>query len=248
VRSWNCKQDVDVHFEVRSKTVQKLSLKQQVGNIFGPLVVTTLVLSYTIVVMNFLYYGGLYAFPQIFADMETATLPVTNLIMGALWEVPGYLFAIVCGTFMGRKPCMMSSIFLNGIALFIFGILGSVSQADRTYWEEVALMTSYYGIKMLNNFSYTVAYVYASEVYPTAVRAMGSAVCIASGRCGSMIAPLVYEKLSDIYNGSFKPFFYLSGGLCVANFIFLFFIPETFNKKLGNDEDDGFTELVQVAH
>jgi MFS family permease len=248
VKRLNCKPDLDVTFRHLPKRSTAHSFSDQVTTVFGKeFLVTTIALSYTIVVMNFNYYGGLYAFPQIFADMKTSTLPVTNLITGALWEVPGYLLAIVSGTFLGRKPSMMASIIFNGLALFSFGILGSVPGDDRTWWEEVALLSSYYGIKLLNNYTYTVAYVYASEVYPTSVRAMGSAICIASGRFGAMVAPLIFEKMIDIYGGSFKPFFYFSGGLCVLNFCLVILLPETFNKKL-NDEEEGFEEMAPLGH
>jgi putative MFS transporter len=199
----------------------------------------TLALCYSGFVLNFLFYGGLYAFPQIFADLETTTSAAMNLIIGALWELPSLALAILVGTYRGRKPSMIGSLFVNTIALGCFGWAGHThkknstagAKQDDAWMTELILHVAYYGIKIATEYTFILFYVYASEVYPTEVRATGSAANMAFGRLGSMFAPMIFEHMHEA-TGGFRFFFYVSAVLSLINLCCIVTLPETFGRKL----------------
>lgn len=81
-------------------------LKKQMGVVFGPqLLLSTIIVSYCCFVLNFLYYGGMYAFPQVLASDKSGkhSGAALELLIGALWELPGYALGILCGVYLYRK-------------------------------------------------------------------------------------------------------------------------------------------------
>lgn len=70
------------------------------------LVYSTLVLCFSAMTLNFLFYGGLYAFPQVLPELELPVDPAVNLIIGACFEIPGYLLCMCLGDRITRKQMM----------------------------------------------------------------------------------------------------------------------------------------------
>ncbi|KAK8787521.1 hypothetical protein V5799_022721 [Amblyomma americanum] len=61
------------------------------------------------------------------------------------------------------------------------------------------------------NIAYTVVFLYAAELYPTTIRALGFNLCAAFGRIGTLIAPLIYGKsMTDKYEWRLAVFATLS--------------------------------------
>jgi len=108
-------------------------LKRNFGVIFGPaMLYSTLVSCFTCFCMNVLYYGGLYAFPQVLSEnVKTGSSPAFALLMGALWEAPGYIITYGCDRFMGRRPTIIfGQIFLITCVLaFVHG--GSSNNSEN---------------------------------------------------------------------------------------------------------------------
>merc|ERR1719471_2053414 len=92
-------------------------IKTSLGVIFGPaMLYSTLVCCFTCFCLNFLYYGGLYAFPQVLSEnVSTGTSPAIALLKGALWTFPGYFMAVGFDRVLDRRPTLM----LNMIGLMI---------------------------------------------------------------------------------------------------------------------------------
>lgn len=148
---------------------------------------------------------------------------------GALWEIPGNAVGILFGMWLPRKPVMRLYSFLMASSLLIF-IIGISMTHSRT--QEAFFHTGYYGIKFVACIGYIVVYQYASEIYPTETRATGASFCIASGRIGAIIAPLLFEGIHSSL-GSWNMFFYLLMGVCIINFLSIGFLPfETADKVL----------------
>mmetsp|Transcript_21993 Transcript_21993/g.63406 ORF Transcript_21993/g.63406 Transcript_21993/m.63406 type:complete len:470 (-) Transcript_21993:143-1552(-) len=198
---------------------------------------STFVVCFSMFSLNFLYYGGLYAFPQVLPELELRVAPAASLMAGAAFGVPGYLLGMALGGHMGRKALML--LYLAGTCLstvlftYAAGFLGHGHLDDLA---EVLCQVGFVGNKLFTTMGFLVVFVYSIEIYPTVARTTGTGLCIASGRLGSILCPLLYEQLSETPGGYFT-YFHLMALMCVANAILVFFLPyETAGTKLSDHE------------
>lgn len=210
-------------------------LRRQLSVVFGPdLWLSTLINMYSCFVLNFFYYGCLYAFPQVLAQSsamkEGAAL---ELLIGALWEIPGQALGIVCGLFLTRKFNMKLYLFLCLISTLAF-VLGNTHVGKTA----AAFQTlGFYGIKCFVDIGFVVVYQYSIEIYPTKVRTTGSAIAVGSGRLAGILSPLIFELIKE--GSSPAAFFYIIVGLCAINIILIDFLKyETFGVALKDDIED----------
>jgi len=189
---------------------------------------TTVIVTYSCFVMNFVFYGALYAFPNVLPTLSKigrSSTPAMELLIGALWEFPGYALAVVFAMQYARKPVMKLYAFSTGISMILFALGVYIS-------SDVVWHLGFWGIKIFICIGYVVIYVYLSEVFPTKVRVTGGAVGIAGGRIGAMIAPLAYEMLTA-WTGSFYTFFLVTAIMCLTNMPLIDLLPyETFGASL----------------
>mmetsp|Transcript_27958 Transcript_27958/g.65207 ORF Transcript_27958/g.65207 Transcript_27958/m.65207 type:complete len:522 (+) Transcript_27958:126-1691(+) len=192
-------------------------LRRQLFIVFGPdLRTSTFIVMYSCFVLNFLYYGCLYAFPQVLAESSTGSGGAAlELLIGAIWEIPGQALGIVCGLLLRRKLNMQLYLFLVGISTLAF-VLGNTR---NTHASHIVETIGYYGIKCFVDIGFVVVYQYSIEIYPTKVRATGSAITVGSGRIGGILSPLVYELIAS--EGSYAVFFYVLVVLCAVNFLMI---------------------------
>eukprot|EP00929_Paragymnodinium_shiwhaense_P044566 TRINITY_DN22845_c0_g1_i2.p1 TRINITY_DN22845_c0_g1~~TRINITY_DN22845_c0_g1_i2.p1 ORF type:complete len:443 (+),score=74.83 TRINITY_DN22845_c0_g1_i2:99-1427(+) len=171
-------------------------LARQARIVFGRhLFGSTIIVMYSCFVLNFAYYGCLYAFPQVLPSVRTAHPPAVELLIGALWEYPGLIGGYIVGMYMKRKPAMKLYLFATFASLMLFG-LGCIRPAvDNIQEQDVAeagasliLNMGYYGIKVFTNIGFCVVYQYSVEIYPTEARITGTAVNLAGGRVAGMVA------------------------------------------------------------
>jgi hypothetical protein len=206
----------------------------------GPLAATTTIMSYSTFTVNFAFYGGLYAFANILPHLKEGTKSVhasagAELLVGAFWEIPGYILAVAGSLYMPRKLILKVACFTTVLSILLFcsGAEGGTGAIPSLAWH-----TGYYLFKCIISCLFAMDYIYIGEVYPTSVRATGSSLNIAFGRVGAVLSPLIYEQLRD-WTGSFSIFFYLLAGMCVINGILVDFLPiETYNSKLKNSLKD----------
>ncbi|KAB5514842.1 hypothetical protein DKX38_028748 [Salix brachista] len=104
-----------------------------------------------------------------------------NVFITSLAELPGILLSAVIVDKFGRK---LSMAFMFVLACIFLLPLVTRQRATLT----TALL---FGARMCTIGTFTVAGIYAPEVYPTAVRATGAGVASAVGRIGGMLCPLV---------------------------------------------------------
>jgi len=237
MRRHNGKLDVKLDFDVKESNT--VSGEEQVKSVFcKKYLCTTLVLSCGCFALNFVYYGGLYAFPQIFADMETlSSTPTISILFGAVCELPGTVAAMVIGTYCPRKLMLCLASFGCAVSLVLFGWGGTLPLDERTDSVDSMMHSAFLSMKTLAMFIFLVLYVYSSEVYPTVVRSTGIAFCIASGRIGAMTSPLVYEKFYEA-TGNFSAFFFFTGLITFLSGLAACALPETFGQKLQDTADD----------
>jgi len=197
---------------------------------------TSFVLCFSTFTLNFLYYGTVYAFPQVLPSLHLNISPGANLFLGAAVEIPGFLLAIWVAGVTSRRLAIQAYLASSFLAIACFlhgtGMDATFSVSDRHY--QWAVYVGFLGLKMVVNIGFVVIYSYTSEVYPTAVRTTGTATCLAVGRIGAMVCPLVYEVLAQATN-SFHSFFVTLGCLTLSNAVLAWFLTiETAGKQLSD--------------
>lgn len=211
---------------------QSLSIRFEV--VFGcHLKATTWILVYSCFMLNFIYYGSLYAFPQVLPDLESQGTPAMQLLIGALWELPGSFLGIWVGMRMDRKPSIKCYLFAVAMSFALF-IAGARTQSSggATALQRCALLAGFYGVKAFSCAGFAVVYMYVAEVFPTPARVTGTAVCLSVGRVAGIVTPLVYEDLL-VRTGGFATFFAVTMMLCLVNYFLVDLLPyETFGMQL----------------
>ncbi|XP_061951383.1 organic cation/carnitine transporter 7-like [Populus nigra] len=104
-----------------------------------------------------------------------------NVFITSLAELPGILLSAIIVDRFGRKLSMA----------FMF-VLACIFLLPLVFHQHATLTTALlFGARMCAIGTFTVAAIYAPEVYPTAIRATGAGVASAVGRIGGMVCPLV---------------------------------------------------------
>jgi len=192
---------------------------------------STFVSCYTCFTFNFIFGGTLYALPQIFSTgMLTGSSPAISLVFGALSEIPGSLLAVLLGHYVDRRPAMTASSALLLTSILLFTVGG--------HDETISFNIGFVGMKVTICMAFSVAYMYACEIYPTSLRATGSSMSVGCGRIGAVLAPLAYESLM-VLTGTWTTFFYMMASSAAVTCILPFFLPfETRGMVLKDSVDE----------
>ena len=182
----------DVSFEhVEDVNKNQAHWSEVMPHIFGArFLYTTLTLCWLTFASNFIYYGMLYALPQVLGDLKLPVSPAVNLIIGAAAEIPGVFIGIWLGQTVTRRLSLQVYLGFMMLALVIFVVsttnvfFPQRDLATETFhtWAFVGLYT----LKVFGNVDWMLLYVYACEVYPTVARTTGSAIAIGVGRTFSI--------------------------------------------------------------
>ncbi|KAD3068173.1 hypothetical protein E3N88_36053 [Mikania micrantha] len=108
-----------------------------------------------------------------------------DVFITSLAEVPGLVFAAFIVDRIGRKHSMELMFFIGFI--FLLPLL--------SFQSEIFTIISLFGSRMFIIGTFTVANIYAPEIYPTALRATGVGIASSVGRVGGIISPLVAVQL-----------------------------------------------------
>lgn len=209
------------------------------GNkLLGPTVVLMLSCFNT----NLALYGCLFAFPQVLADLVDGGA-AQQLLVGALWELPGYAIGGYLGAFCYRKTSCKFYFTLQASFLLIF-ILGA-KNVHKFFLFKTAMYIGYYGIKMAPMVGFVVIYQMSTEIYPADARTTGSALCLAGGRVAAMIGPLIYEATVQL-TGTWMFFFLFMAACTILNLYLIDIVPETAGVTLKDHDmgDDPVTEKM----
>uniref|UniRef100_A0A5B7AYI0 Putative General substrate transporter n=2 Tax=Davidia involucrata TaxID=16924 RepID=A0A5B7AYI0_DAVIN len=114
------------------------------------------------------------------SEKQDASLYIDAFIT-SLAELPGLVLSAIIVDRIGRK-FSMEIMFVLGFIL----LLPLVS-----HQHQILITALLFGARMFISATFTVACIYAPEVYPTTVRATGVGIATAMGRIGGMICPLV---------------------------------------------------------
>ena len=130
----------------------------------------------------FSYYGIFMWLPSIvFAQGFAVVKSFEYVLIMTLAQLPGYFAAAWLVDIIGRKYTLSLFLLMSGVASYFFG------NADS------ALSLLIYGAAMsfFNLGAWGVIYTYTPELYPTAIRALGSGWAAGFGRIGGMSAPVI---------------------------------------------------------
>jgi len=197
---------------------------------------STLVIAYSCFGLNFVFYGGLYAIPQVLTNVHTAHSAAFALILGALMELPGLVAAVPLGIYMDRRPllCLCGLLMSCSILAFTFG--GMYQHGD--YFWVYMFQAGYGAFKCSAALSFVVVYQYAAEIYPTNCRVAGTSVAFSAGRLGAIIAPVAFENLMWHF-GSWSAFFFVMAAITASISVLVVFLPfETRGRPLKDSIDE----------
>uniref|UniRef100_A0A671XNX4 Solute carrier family 22 member 13b n=1 Tax=Sparus aurata TaxID=8175 RepID=A0A671XNX4_SPAAU len=195
---------------------------------------------------SLLYYGL-----SLNAEGFGLNLYLTQFIFGFI-EIPGMLSCLFFMQHFGRKICQAFYLFFGGAACLVILAIPN---------DLPVVVTA---IAVLGKFaapaSFTTAYIYTAELYPTILRQNGVGVNSMCARVAGILAPLI--RLLEVYHSTIPMLIY--GIMPVAAGCFCFLLPETLNVELQDHTDcmhhhefqapkspnrtlDG-TEMINVNH
>mmetsp|Transcript_118078 Transcript_118078/g.220724 ORF Transcript_118078/g.220724 Transcript_118078/m.220724 type:complete len:495 (+) Transcript_118078:87-1571(+) len=217
--------DMNVEFKPAAAEgpMERALLASHISTLFGRhLLSTTLVCVFTTFMCNVMYYGFIYAIAQVLPDLQDdGTSAGVQLLIGALWELPGAVLGMIMGLYIRRKLALKISLAFCAGSLFLF-VLG-VGFKD-SWLGEASWHIGYYGMKCFVQVVFSASYVFSSEVYPTSVRTTGAAICVAGGKLGAMVAPLVFEFMNEVLGSEFV-YFWVMLVLTIFNALIIDFAP-----------------------
>lgn len=164
---------------------------------------------------------------------RSADVGYRNVLITSFAEFPGKFLSAAMVDKIGRKGSMSSMLFL--CCLFLAPL--ALNQSE-------GLVTLLFGARICITASSTILYIYAPEIYPTAVRTTGVGVASSVGRIGGMLCPLVAVSLVHGCHTTasillFQTVIFVSG-VCV-----LLFPLETKGRDLTDDISD-LTQEVEL--
>jgi putative MFS transporter len=225
----------------RGSISSKRDFMKQLRVVFGrQLRMSTSIVMYSCFVLNVVYFGCLYAMPQVLSA-STGTAggnAALQLLIGAVWELPGFAVGLAMGTFLPRILSIKIYMLLTAASLLCFSLcIGSYSALARAW-----MMVGYYGMKFCPNIGFVMVYQYSIELYPTEARTTGTAICLGSGRAAGIIAPIIFEAMQS-RSGNPSDFFYMLLAFIASNlFLTQFLHIETQGVPLKDDVEDEETE------
>ena len=134
----------------------------------------------------FSYYGIFMWLPSIvFTQGFEVVKTFEYVLIMTLAQLPGYFAAAYLVDLIGRRYTLSSFLLMSGICAYFFG--NSATASDLLMWGAA--------MSFFNLGAWGVIYTYTPELYPTAIRALGSGWAAGFGRIGGMLAPMLVGVL-----------------------------------------------------
>jgi len=184
------------------------------------------------------FYGNKLFQSQFIAVISPASAKAGNVMEGWLWNLVnvgvslcGYYLAsfLIDNKIFGRKNIMQLGFLMD----FIFFV---VPAFHYKYYSSIhgikAFQAMYFLSSFFNQFGpNTVTFLVAAECFPTPVRATAHGFSAAVGKCGALLATVLYNYISTQTKFYFVPWFGLAGMLLT-----LLFLPDTTGLDLKEQE------------
>lgn len=236
MRDQNGRSEVDVHSWESSEPSTDPGLAPLLTR---PLFRTLMGISFSMFVLNYSYFGLVYALPLVLPKVELGISATANILLSTCVEMAGLLLATFLSRTLSRKAALL--IYLGGMSACVsllcacLALAPEAGEAIMPYHSLAMTLSSaaVSGTKLCISIGWVFVYVYSVEVLPTSCRAFGSAAAMAFGRLGSIAAPLVFEALLE-RTGKPYQFFAAVVALALANIAAVIQLPvETKDRQLG---------------
>ncbi|XP_068084758.1 organic cation transporter protein isoform X2 [Anabrus simplex] len=162
-----------------------------------------------------------------------------NFILVSLTELPGYLATYLCMDRVGRKLTLCCSLAFSGCCCLAYIFV----HIDMEWVRLMLFMLGKFGITI----SFTVMYVYATEMFPTQLRHSLLGTCSMFGGLGITVAP--QTPLLARYMESLP--LMLFGGMSLVSAVLALLLPETLGMKLPDTVEEaekiGRKPIVPIA-
>lgn len=160
--------------------------------------------------INFSYYGIFMWLPSIvFQQGFTVVKTFEYVLIMTLAQLPGYYCAAWLVDVIGRKYTLSLFLLISGVASYFFG--SAATPAELLGWGAA--------MSFFNLGAWGVLYTYTPELYPTAIRALGSGWAAGFGRIGSMIAPAMVGMMIGSHMDSGSIFMFFAGVFLAVSLI-----------------------------
>ena len=134
----------------------------------------------------FSYYGIFMWLPSIvFTQGFEVVKTFEYVLIMTLAQLPGYFAAAWLVDIIGRRYTLSSFLLMSGICAYFFG--NAETATNLLMWGAA--------MSFFNLGAWGVIYTYTPELYPTAIRALGSGWAAGFGRIGGMLAPMLVGVL-----------------------------------------------------
>ena len=134
----------------------------------------------------FSYYGIFMWLPSIvFAQGFAVVKTFQYVLIMTLAQLPGYIAAAFLVDIIGRRYTLSLVLLMSGVCAYFFG--NAATSYEILGWGA--------SMSFFNLGAWGVIYTYTPELYPTAIRALGSGWAAGFGRIGGMIAPMLVGVL-----------------------------------------------------
>jgi PHS family inorganic phosphate transporter-like MFS transporter len=195
--------------------------------------------------MDFAYYGNTVSSPLVISALHAnhtmLQQTLTQLIIFAVFAVPGYALAALMMDKLGRKTIQVLGFAMMGVT---FGLLALIPNVEKLAWPFLAIYGfSYFFTEFGPN---ATTFVYPSEIFPVKVRTTGHGIAAAMGKIGGFFGVFTF------------PFFMNWHGLPAAEgaaatvsllglIATVFLLPETKGKSLEELSEEPATPLERAA-
>ncbi|XP_033637857.1 organic cation transporter protein-like [Asterias rubens] len=169
-----------------------------------------------------------------------------NFFLLSVVEIPGYVVTMFTMMWWGRRPSLVLFHILAGVACILTACLPR-DTGDGSGFAIPLIIPAMFG-KFCITCSFSVAFLYGTEIFPTPVRNIGFGIASICGRVGSILAPFI------IYLEEYSSYLPLNifGGLSLIAGILVVLLPETRNKPLPETMEDaemlGKTRPIKRNH
>lgn len=134
----------------------------------------------------FSYYGIFMWLPSIvFSQGFEVVKTFEYVLIMTLAQLPGYIAAAFLVDIIGRRYTLSIFLMMSGVCSYFFG--NAATSYELLGWGAA--------MSFFNLGAWGVIYTYTPELYPTAIRALGSGWAAGFGRIGGMIAPMLVGVL-----------------------------------------------------
>ena len=134
----------------------------------------------------FSYYGIFMWLPSIvFTQGFEVVKTFEYVLIMTLAQMPGYFAAAFLVDVIGRRYTLSLFLLMSGVCAYFFG--NAATASELLLWGA--------SMSFFNLGAWGVIYTYTPELYPTAIRALGSGWAAGFGRIGGMTAPMLVGML-----------------------------------------------------